>query len=63
MEDVSHAFNGSRVELAINKSSLGLSSESSSHRALFWGQHPYDNRSDYIMIGVDADGGSQVLDR
>ena len=63
MEDVSHAFNGSRVELAINKSSLGLSSESSSHRALFWGQHPSDNKSDYIMIGVNADGSGEVLGR
>ncbi len=63
MEDVSHAFNGSRVELAINKSSLGLSSEPSSHRALFWGQHPADNQSDYIAIATDAGGGSEVLSR
>jgi len=63
MEDVRHAFNGSRVELAVNKSALGLSSEAASHRALFWGQHPNDNRGDSLIISVDANGNGSVLER
>jgi hypothetical protein len=63
MEDVSHAFNVDRVELAISKSSLGLSSELSSYRAIFWGYHSADNKSDYIAISTNPGGGGEVLER
>jgi hypothetical protein len=60
--DVDYASRGSRAELSMAKSRLGLPEDASSYRALFYGTDPDDGRLDYLLVDINGGGGSVILE-
>jgi len=57
---VNYAASGARAELSIAKSTLNLTADASSYRALFYGADSEGSNLDYLLIDVEAGGGSVI---
>jgi hypothetical protein len=62
VNEAKYAINGNRAELSIEKSTLGLTANASSYRALFYGTDTDGGNLDYLLIDVDPEGGSVILE-
>jgi hypothetical protein len=60
LKEVDYAASDARAELAIAKSTLNLTADASSYRALFYGTDSDGNNLDYLLIDVEAGGGSVI---
>ena len=62
LKEVDYVVSGERAEFSIEKSILGLASDASNYRTLFYGTDPDGNNLDYLLIDVNGGGGSVVME-